>query len=148
MATLLDTSALVVLLRRRPPTGREGVAELTKMKLVAGEALVSVVTVTELTIGARDRSAEARLEELLARIPVVALHREAARRAGQMGRTARAEGMTLPLSDLVIAATAAWLEVPLLTCDSDFARGRELSSGARAGHPWHGFRLDPGSVVD
>lgn len=118
------------------------------MKLQSGAALVSVVTVAELMVGARDGSAEARLGDLLSRVPAVGIDREVAERAGRMGRVARDEGSTLPLADLAIAATSAWLGVPLLTCDTDFARGRTLAERARAGEPWHGFELDPGSMVE
>lgn len=60
-----------------------------------------------------------------------------------MGRSVRARGETLPLPDLLIAATAAWIGVPLLTCDSDFRRGRELALAASPDDPWHGFELHP-----
>lgn len=71
MATLLDTSALVVLLRRRPPAGREVVAATAEGHLRAGRGVLSSVTVTELLVGARDRAAEGRVLELLGRLPVV-----------------------------------------------------------------------------
>jgi predicted nucleic acid-binding protein len=147
MATLLDTSALVVLLRRRPPEGKEVVAATARARLGEGSAIVSSLTVAELLVGARDRSAEGKVMELLGRLPVVALDREVGELAGRMGRAARAAGATLPLPDLAIAATASWLGVPLLTADRDFARGEELARKARARDPWHGFELDPGSVV-
>ena len=147
MATLLDTSALVVLLRRRPPAGREIVATTAEARLREGKGVLSSVTVTELLVGARDGAAEGRVMELLGRLPVVAFDREVAELAGRMGRTARAEGMVLPLPDLAIAATARWLGVPLLTADQDFARGVALAAKAGKEEPWHGFELDPGSVV-
>lgn len=147
MATLVDTSALVVLLRRSPPQGTEGVAVALQAELRARGAVVSAVTLAELVVGARDSAAEARVLELLHRLPVVVAAREVAERAGRMGRSARARGATLPLPDLLIAATAAWLGVPLLTCDSDFGRGRDLASAATLGDPWHGFALHPASVV-
>jgi len=147
MATLLDTSALVVLLRRRPAAGRDVVAATAEARLREGRGVLSSVTVTELLVGARDRAAEGRVLELLGRLPVVAFDRELAELAGRMGRAARAEGMTLPLPDLAIAASARWLGVPLLTADRDFSRGAALAAQAAEGEPWHGFELDPGSVV-
>lgn len=147
MATLLDTSALVALLRRRPPRGMEAIAEATSIRVRAGTALVSVVTVTELLVGARDRAAQERLSDLLGRLPAVAVDRDVAERAGRMGRVARARGMTLPLPDLAIAATGAHLGVPLLTCDADFARGVVLARNARPAEAWHGFELDAASIV-
>ena len=62
-------------------------------------------------------------------------------------RTGRGAGpRTIPLPDLLIAATAVWLDVPLLTCDSDFARGRALASEAEPGL-WSSLRRHPASVV-
>lgn len=147
MATLLDTSALVVLLRRRPPEGREVVASTASARLREGRAIVSSLTVAELLVGARNRAAEDRVMELLSRLPVVACDREVGELAGRMGRAAREAGATLPLPDLAIAATARWLDVPLLTADRDFRRGEELATKARRGDPWRGFQLDPGSIV-
>jgi predicted nucleic acid-binding protein len=147
VASLVDTSALIVLLRRSPPEGTHGVAVALAAELRARSAVLSSVTVAELVVGARDADAEARVLDLLERLPVVAADRAIAERAGRMGRRARARGATLPLPDLLIAATAQWLGVPLLTCDSDFGRGRDLAFGARPGDPWHGFELHPASVV-
>lgn len=147
MATLLDTSALIVLLRRRPPEGTEGVASAAEDRIRAGRAVLSSVTVAELLVGARDEEAERRVGELLGRLPVVAFDRDLAALAGRMGRDVRRAGNVLPLPDLAIAATAVWLGVPLLTADSDFARGSDLAAGARSADAWHGFELDPGSVV-
>jgi predicted nucleic acid-binding protein len=125
----------------------EAIAAATAARLRAGTALISVVTVTELMVGARDRAAEAGLTELIGRLPAVAVDRDIAERAGRMGRVARARGMTLPLPDLAIAATAAHLGVPLLTCDADFARGAALARNARRTEAWHGFELDAASIV-
>ena len=63
---------------------------------------------------------------------------------GQRARTRTAAGATIPLPDLLIAATAVWLDVPLLTCDSDFARGLELGSEVDA-EGWGSLRLHPSS---
>lgn len=147
MACLVDTSALIVLMRRSPPRGTEGVAVALEAELRARSAIVSAVTLAELIVGARDAAAESRVLDLLDRLPVVAADREVAARAGRMGRRARARGATLPLPDLLIAATARWIGVPLLTCDPDFGRGRDLASAATPDDPWHGFDLHPASVV-
>lgn len=144
MATLLDTSALVVLIRRGRPAALEPVAEAARGELEAGRALVSVVTAVELRVGARDRSAIDRMDRLLQHLPVVDAGREIGRLAGRMGAVARSAGATIPLPDLLIGATAAWLDVPLLTCDADFFRGAELGSGDEGGG-WDTLRLHPAS---
>jgi predicted nucleic acid-binding protein len=70
--------------------------------------------------------------------------RDIAVRAGRMGAVARARGALVPVPDLLIAATAITLDIPLLTCDSDFGRGSGL--GGRAGD-WARLRLHPASDV-
>lgn len=146
MATLLDTSALVVLVRRGRPSALEPVAEAVRGELEAGRALVSVVTATELRVGARDRRAAERIGALLDRLPVVDAGREIGALAGGMGAAARAAGATVPLPDLLIAGTAVWLDIPLLTCDSDFGRGVEVGAGDEGGG-WATLRLHPSSRV-
>jgi predicted nucleic acid-binding protein len=106
----------------------------------AGRALLSSVTAAELLVGSRGRSASALLEQLLSRLPVVDAGREIAKVAGQMGAAARQAGATIPLPDLLIGATAVWLDVPLLTCDSDFRRGIEAVGGSGLG-AWSRLKL-------
>jgi hypothetical protein len=59
----------------------------------------------------------------------------------------------IPLADLLIAATAVHLDIPLLTCDHDFARGRRLAARDRrhrtkggGGVLWQRLELHPASV--
>jgi predicted nucleic acid-binding protein len=146
VATVVDTSALVVFLRRGHAAELSGVADAARGELEAGRALLSVVTATELLVGGRDGEAVERLTRLLHGIPVVSADREVSELGGRLGAVARWNGQTIPLPDLLIAATAIWLDVPLLTCDSDFGRGRALASLPEPG-PWGGFRLHPASVI-
>jgi predicted nucleic acid-binding protein len=141
VATLLDTSALVVLIRRRRPAEREAVAEAARAELEGGRALVSAVTAAELLVGVRDEPAAELVGRLLGHLPVVDAGREVGVLAGRMGATARAGGRTVPLPDLLIAATAVWLDLPLLTCDTDFARAVEAAGEG----PWRSLRLHPAS---
>lgn len=46
-----------------------------------------------------------------------------------------------------MAATAVFLDILLLTCDSDFGRGVELASDPDPASPWSRFGLHPASVV-
>jgi predicted nucleic acid-binding protein len=144
MATVLDTSALVVLMRRNRPPELEPVAEAARGELEAGRALLSAVTAAELLVGSREEAGTGPLTELVARLPVVDTGREVAQFAGRMGSAARQAGAIIPLPDLLIAATAVWLEVPLLTCDSDFRRGTGLDDGPEPGL-WSKLRLHAAS---
>jgi predicted nucleic acid-binding protein len=160
VATLLDTSALVVLVRRDRAPDLEFLARVARDEIDSGRCLLSSVTATELLVGARDDAGLNSLDALLEALPVVAVDREVATLAGFMGAYARKKGATIPLADLLIAATAVHIDVPLLTCDRDFARGRRLAPsgrrptlrGRRGRAPgtgaelWQRFALHPASV--
>ena len=144
MATILDTSALVVLMRRSRPRELEPVADAARGEMESGRALLSAVTAAELLVGSRGKTGTGPLMALIEGLPVVDAGREVALLAGRMGATARQAGATIPLPDLLIAATALWLDVPLLTCDSDFRRGIEAGVGPEPGL-WSRLRLHPAS---
>lgn len=146
MATLLDTSALTVLIRRSPPAPLRAVRRAARDEIEAGRALLSGVTAVELLVGARGAEGVRRIRELLEVLPVVAADRTVATEAGRMGFHARSRGATIPVPDLLIAATAVWLDVPLLTCDSDFGRGGRVCENGDDS-PWGRLRLHPASVV-
>lgn len=152
MATLLDTSALVVFLRRgRPSAAHERLASAVGEELRSGQAVLSAVTVAELLVGASEPAGATVLLKLAERVPVIGSGRELAAQAGAMGSYLRGRGSMVPVVDLLIAATAVWLEVPLLTCDSDFARGR--ATAVEDGQPsvdrdsWRSLQIHPASVV-
>lgn len=131
-------------MRRSRPAGLGAMADAARAELEVGRGLVSVVTAVELRVGARDRRAEDRLDRFLERLPVVDVGREIGALCGRMGAVVRSAGATIPLPDLLIAATAVWLDIPLLTCDSDFARGLEVGSGEDP-EGWGALRLHPAS---
>jgi predicted nucleic acid-binding protein len=87
--------------------------------------------------------------EALTRVPTVLLPVEAARLAGVMGAFLAREGGPLPLPDLMVASTAAWLDLPLLTWDGDFARSLRLARTSGFRHPgaeaWRRLNLHPAS---
>lgn len=156
MATLLDTSALVVLTRRHPRPGTEGVVRAAERELKGGQCFISAVTVTEMLVGVRTGVQALRLERLLEPIGRVSVLLEIAAAAGQMGAWVRHLARPVPATDLLIAATAVWLDVPLLTCDADFARPpaqalKNLIPGngaaAEGARLWQELQLHPASVV-
>jgi len=129
------------------------VARVAREEIDSGRCLVSSVTATELLVGARGDAGLNALGTLLEALPVVAVDREVATLAGFMGAYARRNGATIPLADLLIAATAVHIDIPLLTCDQDFARGRRLAPGGRRGRTrgsgaelWQRFALHSASV--
>lgn len=150
MTTLLDTSALAVFLRRR--TLHEQVARAVGDELTAGRGLVSVVTAAELLVGARDAVGRTRLEELIEALEVVGVDLSIGLMAGALGAYARRRGATIPLPDLLIAATALRLKLPILTIDGDFARGRRIALDEAdpdaAADLWRSLQLHPASPVE
>lgn len=151
MATLVDTSVLAVLIRKRPSEHDRAVRR-AREEIVSGRGLISVVSLAELLVGASDASGAARLRELLRPVPVAPLNEEAGVTAGLLGAYARRRGATVPLPDLLIAATALRLEIPLLTVDSDFARGRNVAleddEPDEDADLWKALRLDPAGIDD
>ncbi|MBI4519525.1 MAG: PIN domain-containing protein [Gemmatimonadetes bacterium] len=141
---------MVLFLRRARPPSQEGAALAARRELRAGQALVSVVTAAELLLGARSPAESENLGELIDRLPVVAADREVSELSARLGAYVRRRGATIPLMDLVIAATALWLDLPLLTCDSDFDRGRRLAEGRDDGDEgarlWRSLMIHPASV--
>jgi predicted nucleic acid-binding protein len=95
-------------------------------------------------VGSRGEAGTTSLWELVTRLPVADTGREVAQLAGRLGSPARLADATIPLPVLLIAATAVWLDVPLLTCDLDFRRGIEAGGGSEPGLSSE-FRLHPAS---
>ena len=149
MPVLLDTTAAILLLRRHPPAEAEALIRVAKAEIEDGRAVLPAVAVTELLVGERRPVEAARLMEALTRVPTVLLPVEAARLAGAMGAFLAGEGEPVPLPDLMVASTAAWLEVPLLTWDGDFARSLRLARTSESRHPgaeaWRKLNLHPAS---
>lgn len=166
MAALLDTTVAVLLLRgdRAPIGDRKGVGgarardrredpgaliRAARAEIAGGAAILPTVAVSELLIGERSSRGSAALASLLERLPTAILPTEGARHAGLMGSFLRERGGSIPLPDLLIAATAVWLDVPLLTWDADYARSSRLARKSRWAHEgaelWRRLSLHPAS---
>lgn len=149
MAALFDSTVGVLLLRRRPVREAAPLIRAARAEIKSGSALLPAVSVSELLIGENDPERLAALESILAGIPTVLLPVEAAHLAGTMGAFLRSRGAPIPFPDLLIAATAVWLETPLLTWDSDYHRSFALACDHGSAHPgaefWRGLLLHPDS---
>jgi predicted nucleic acid-binding protein len=108
---ILDSSVLIAA-ARKGRNARQALAEIAVH--AAGEDIaLSVVTVMELAHGAvrantpqRKTARQQFIHELMAAIPVHPVSASVALRAGQIDGESAARGVTLPLSDLLIAVTA------------------------------------------
>ncbi|MGH7589673.1 MAG: type II toxin-antitoxin system VapC family toxin [Gemmatimonadota bacterium] len=119
---------MAILVRRRRPVELEPLAQAARRELAAGRALLSVVTIAELLVGARDTKGRIRLQRLLESFAVTPVDEELAYLAGRLGSYARRRGTLIPLPDLLIAATAVRLGIPVLTSDGDFDRGKQAAA--------------------
>lgn len=131
---MLDTTAAVA--AERQGNSARQLLETVALETGDEELVISVVTVLELAHGvARADTPERRqrrqhfLEDLLAGIPVQPLTTSIALRAGQLDGQSQAQGIRIPLPDLLIGASAL-----------------ELGFGVGTANVRH-FRLIPGLKV-
>jgi len=146
---LFDSSVGILLMRRKPEPEAAPLVREARAEIARGTALLPAVAVTELLLGERKPKRTQALSEFLALIPTVPLTVEAAHLAGTMGAFLRTRGAPVPFPTLLIAATAVWLELPLLTWDPDFDQARQLAqrdgSNRPGSEPWRELRLHPAS---
>ena len=118
MGTLVDTSVLIAVLR----------AELDLRKAVAADATepvaIATISASEMLHGphrmtnavARAR-VERQIEQLLTHFSIVDVDLEIARLHARLGADLAAKGTPVGAHDLIIAATALWLDYRLATRD-------------------------------
>jgi predicted nucleic acid-binding protein len=111
MGLILDSSVLITA-ERKGRNARQALAEIA-VRAAGEDVALSVVTVLELAHGAvranTPQRKTARLQfihELMVAVPVHPVSASVALRAGQIDGESMAKGITLPLSDLLIAVTA------------------------------------------
>ena len=107
MGILLDTSVVIDLLRGR-------VYDESVLSIEREPVMISTVTIHEVYVGLRDGEVDL-TEGVLGSFAIVPFGSAEARLSGSWWRRYRAEGITLPLADTLIAATAAVRGLPLLT---------------------------------
>jgi hypothetical protein len=123
---LVDTSAWIEILRERGDAAtRDEVRELFS----AGNAVLCDLVLVELWNGARSREDQETLRLLESNLECVPTTDEVWRQARRSARLARSAGLTLPASDLVIAACARVHGLRLLHRDSHFERLESIRSG-------------------
>ena len=114
-SVLVDTSAWVDFFRGvRPVSSR--VRELISQE----RAAFCGVTLYELLQGIRSAGEGDRLRVVLESLPHIAADRDVWARAGNLSHTLRKSGVTLPMSDVVIAAAALTNDLEVLTTDDHF----------------------------
>jgi predicted nucleic acid-binding protein len=113
---LVDTSVWVEFLR-----GEKIVLKRRLEKLLdENRAVVSGIILAELLTGISNEKDQRFLEECFLGLPWLETTRMIFTTAGKMGSALRKKGITLPLSDLLIAALAKAHSLTVLTMDNHF----------------------------
>jgi predicted nucleic acid-binding protein len=114
---LIDTSVWIHALVRRTPITRthQRVAELIEAKLATTTPIVRL----ELLRGARDRAAYVRIQQTLAPLAQLPLDDATIGDAAELGFSLRREGVVVPTTDLLIAASAIRAGAILVHLDAD-----------------------------
>ena len=115
--TLIDTSVWVEALRK---DGRPGFKERVKQLMLARQASVCEMVLLELWNGARGEAEQRSLAAIEGQVKLLPLSPDVWRLAYRLARYARAQGLTVPASDVVIDACARYYEADLYQNDSHF----------------------------
>ena len=116
-SVLVDTSAWIELLRR----GEGEIAALVAQLVEHDQAFLTGPVLAELVQGTKSKKEAKRLTDLLSVLPFVEVERPDWQAAGDELRQLRSRGVTLPLTDAVIAAVARRRRLAVLTLDKHFA---------------------------
>ena len=122
--TLVDTSAWIDALRR---DGDERIGATVRELTADGDAVFCDLVLLELWNGAGGDAETRLLAELERELECVPTTPEVWRRARLMAKDARAEGLTVPATDLLIAACAREHGLDLVHHDAHFDRLRTTS---------------------
>lgn len=116
---LVDTSAWIEALR---PEGDRDVRRAVEEATRDGDAVLCDMVLVELWAGARGKREQDAIARLEADLEVLTIGTDVWREACVLARTCRAAGVTVPATDLVIAACAAHHRVGLLERDQHFTQ--------------------------
>ena len=112
---LVDTSALIDFLKDTAPNAA-AVATIIHSKRICTTGII----MAELLQGARNAAEESFIAELLNGIPTIEITSAHWMKAGRLSCSLRRKGITVPLSDLAIAATAMEHNLQIFTLDNHF----------------------------
>lgn len=113
---LVDTSVWIEFFR-----GKKNIIKKRLEKLLdENQAVVSGIILAELLTGISNEKDQRFLEECFLGLPYLETTREMFTAAGKMGAALRKKGITLPISDLLIAALARTHALTVLTLDNHF----------------------------
>ena len=112
---LVDTSVLIDFLKNAEPNA-DAVTALISVKRL----LTTGIIMAELLQGTRNTKEEAYVDELLDGIPSIEITVGLWMKAGKLSCSLRRKGITLPLTDVAIAAVAIEHNLQVFTLDGHF----------------------------
>ena len=107
----LDSDVLIWHLRKGH---REDVSQYLKELAAQGDLVTTAISIAEIEQGARPGELD-ETRALLRSLPIIAIDRDVAERAGEIARELRALGVTLNLADALIAAACLVHRLALVT---------------------------------
>jgi predicted nucleic acid-binding protein len=116
-AILVDTSAWIEALR---PSGNSQVRDRVATVVAAGGAVTTQLVVMEILIGARTEEQYQELQEDFSALRRVAIDSSTWVQATRMGFDLRRAGLSIPATDLLIAAVALANDATVLHADRHF----------------------------
>ena len=119
---LLDTSAWIAFFS---PIGHGALKAEVRKALKEERVFTCVVVQTELLVGARDRAAFRKLDELLSSLPQVPMDNELWSRTAGLGFALRKKGRSMPLPDLLVAEMCRSQSLELWHLDDHYEAIRE-----------------------
>ena len=114
---LVDTSSWIHMLR---PSGDPAVRARVHAALISGQACWCPLVQLELWNGAQGRQEHKVLRDFARTLPELPMDEAVWQAAYDMARRARAKGITVPATDVAIAACAIRHGAALETADADF----------------------------
>ncbi len=119
---LLDTSARIAFFA---PIGHDVLKAEVRKALNEERVFTCAVVHTELLVGARDRAAFTKLDELLSSLPQASMDDELWSGAAALGFALRKKGRSMPLPDLLIAEVCRSQSLELWHLDDYYEEIRE-----------------------
>ena len=115
---LIDTSVWI----RADRKGHDAMKDRLRELLIAGSVWICWPIRAELLIGIKTSERMAIINEQLAALEQATILDQTWNRAARFGHQLARKGQSVPLPDLLIAATALLHDLPLWSVDSDFKR--------------------------
>lgn len=115
---LIDTSIWIEVLP--PGRARQDLRERVRSLVAARQGLTTGMVRCELLRGARNEAEYRDLADALDALPVLPMEEETWRRAARLGYELRRRGLTIPSTDLLIAAAAIQADAVLIHRDHHF----------------------------